>query len=69
MKIYNHLAKLREERNLTQKELAEKLGVLAQTINVIEKGTFEPGVIFTVQLAEVLKVDIKEIFPYKYKAR
>ena len=38
-----HLRELRRSRNLTQKELAESLGIAKSTISMYEKGHHEPN--------------------------
>ena len=39
----NRLKVLRAERDWTQANLADKLGVTRQTVNAIEKGKFDPS--------------------------
>ena len=50
------LAQLRKDRNLTQKELADKLYVSVSTISKWEKGVSTPNIYFLEKLAEALEV-------------
>ena len=36
-KIYNRIAVLRQERNISRKDLAEKIGVNLQTVGYLER--------------------------------
>jgi putative transcriptional regulator len=48
--------------NLTQAELATKLGVSRQTINTIETGRFVPSTVLALKLAKIFRVTVEEIF-------
>jgi putative transcriptional regulator len=48
--------------NLTQAELATKLGVSRQTINTIETGRFIPSTVLALKLAKIFRVTVEEIF-------
>ncbi|KPM48468.1 helix-turn-helix transcriptional regulator [Jiulongibacter sediminis] len=52
----------RAKKDLTQADLAEKVGVSRQTINSIEKGRFVPSTILALKMAEVFKTSVHEIF-------
>ena len=53
---------LRAERNWTQANLAEELGVSRQTINAIEKGKFDPSLPLAFRMARLFGMAIEEIF-------
>lgn len=56
---------LKEERqkaNMTQNELAEKCGVIRQTISEIEAGRNKPSVKLAKAIAEVLDLKWEEFF-------
>ena len=53
---------LRAERDLTQADLAEKLGVARQTINSIEGGKFEPSLGLGMRIARELGAKVEETF-------
>lgn len=58
----NKLKQLRQERGLTQQQLAEKLEVSRQTVISIENGRYDPSLPLAFKLARFLKVSIEEIF-------
>ena len=58
----NRLRELREERGLTQEELAKALGVTRQTIIAIEKGRYDPSLRLAFRIARFFNKRIEEIF-------
>ena len=51
----------RIKKNLTQKQLAELVGVSSSTINRIETGNQIPKVDILLKLAEILEVSVEEL--------
>ena len=51
----------RKEKNMTQKELAEKVGLTASTITKYEKGLLEPNIETLNKIADVLNVTINDL--------
>ena len=58
----NRLRVLRAEHNLSQAELAEKLGVSRQTVNAVETGKYEPSLTLAFKIAHLFKQPIEDIF-------
>ncbi len=58
----NRLRELREERGLTQEELAKALGVTRQTIIAIEKGRYDPSLRLAFRIARFFNKRIEDIF-------
>lgn len=58
----NRLRLLRAERNWSQAELAERLGVSRQTINAIETQRYDPSLPLAFSLARLFGVAIEQIF-------
>lgn len=56
------MKELRARFNLTQGDLAEKTGVTRQTIMSLEKGSYTPSLLLAMNIAEVFKEPIEEIF-------
>lgn len=56
MCFYINLKKCREDKGLSQKEVAEMIGVAPSTYSLYEKGTREPDVIKIKGLAKALNV-------------
>ena len=52
----------REENNLTQAELAEKVGVTRQTIGLIENGGYNPTLHLCVAIAKALNKTLNDLF-------
>lgn len=62
LKMKNSLKVERAKQNLTQAELADKVGVSRQTINSIEIGKFVPSTLLALKVASVLQTTVNEIF-------
>ena len=62
MEIKNRIKEMRARHDMTQKDLAEKVGVTRQTIVSLEKGTYVPSLLLAMNIAEVFKEPIEEIF-------
>ncbi|MEH0153007.1 helix-turn-helix transcriptional regulator [Limibacter armeniacum] len=58
----NKLKVLRAEKDMTQADLADSLGVSRQTINAIEKGKFDPSLPLAFKISKLFKLRIEEIF-------
>ncbi|MEA3325471.1 MAG: helix-turn-helix transcriptional regulator [Euryarchaeota archaeon] len=58
----NKLKVFRAMYDLTQEDLAEKLGVTRQTINAIEKQRYNPSLELAFKLADFFGVAIEELF-------
>ncbi|QYJ69123.1 helix-turn-helix transcriptional regulator [Flavobacterium litorale] len=48
--------------NLTQQELAEKIGVSRQTINALEAGKYVPSTVLALKLSDLFQKTVNEIF-------
>ncbi|MEL6674884.1 MAG: helix-turn-helix transcriptional regulator [Bacteroidota bacterium] len=63
--IQNNIRKLRFfEDEMTQQQLAEKVGVTRQTIIAMEKGKYAPSLELAFKIAHVFKVPLDEVFTY-----
>lgn len=58
----NTLKVERAKQNMTQADLAEKVGVSRQTINSIEIGKYVPSTLLSLKIASVFKTGVDEIF-------
>jgi putative transcriptional regulator len=58
----NNIRVERAIKNITQAELAEKVGVSRQTINTIESNKYIPSTVLTLKIARVLGKPVEEIF-------
>jgi len=64
----NDIRKLRFFHDeMTQKELAEKVGVTRQTIVAIEKAKYSPSLELAFRIARVFNTPLEEVFSYDAK--
>jgi putative transcriptional regulator len=61
-RLANRLKSLRAELDITQAELAEKVGVTRKTVNTVENGVFTPSATLAIKLAQALNVPVEELF-------
>jgi putative transcriptional regulator len=50
------------KNEITQQDLAERVGVTRQTIIAIEKGAFNPSVKLALKMAKMFAVPVEDIF-------
>ena len=62
MKIYNRIAVLRQERNITRKQLAEIVGVNFQTIGYLEREEYNPSLELAFKLSGYFQLPIEFVF-------
>ena len=60
--IHNRIREYRARTNMTQGELAERVGVRRETIGNLEKGRYNPSLVLAWQIAAVFGVAIEDIF-------
>ena len=58
----NRLKVLRAERDWSQADLAERVGVSRQTINAIETGKYNPSLELDFKLGSIFGLRIEELF-------
>ncbi|MBA3049930.1 MAG: helix-turn-helix transcriptional regulator [Alphaproteobacteria bacterium] len=58
----NRLKVLRAERNWSQADLAQALGVSRQTVNALETGRYDPSLPLAFKIAQVFGQPIESIF-------
>ncbi len=58
----NRLRVLRAEREWSQAELAERLGVSRQTVNAIETGKYDPSLPLAFAMARLFERRIEDVF-------
>ena len=58
----NRIKVARAELDLTQEDLANKIGVSRQTINSIEKNRYVPSTILALKLSGLFKKPVNELF-------
>jgi putative transcriptional regulator len=66
--IQNTIRRLRfDHEEMTQPELADKIGVTRQTVNAIELGKYSPSLEVAFRLADVFGVPLDRVFQYEVK--
>ncbi|MGP1361090.1 MAG: helix-turn-helix transcriptional regulator [Candidatus Fimenecus sp.] len=58
----NKIKRLREERGMYQKELAEKIGITDAAICKIEKGIMLPSLPNALAIAETFNITVEELY-------
>lgn len=64
-KIYNRISVLREERGVSRKKLAEKIGVNFQTVGYLEREEYNPSLDLAFRIAEYFDLPVDMIFSIK----
>jgi transcriptional regulator with XRE-family HTH domain len=63
------IAALRKAKNLTQEQFAEALGCSVEFISLVERGVNAPSVARLEKFAQVLNVEVRELFTFEEKKR
>ena len=64
--ISNNIRTLRFHHDeMTQQELADKVGVTRQTIIAMEKGKYSPSLELAFRIARVFESPLEEVFSYE----
>ncbi len=63
--LKNHIKQHRARLDLTQDDLARRVGVRRQTILSIEKGKYAPSALLAFQIARELGMRVDELFELK----
>jgi len=60
--LHNRLKEERERLQITQAQLAEKVGVSRKTINTVENGVFIPSTVLALKLAKAIGKSVEQLF-------
>ncbi|WP_323788277.1 helix-turn-helix transcriptional regulator [Psychroserpens sp.] len=58
----NNIKIERARYNMTQSDLAEKIGVSRQSINAIEKGKYVPSTLLAIKIARLFQMPVEDLF-------
>lgn len=61
-KLYNRIAILRKERNVSRKDLADRVGVNFQTVGYLEREEYNPSLDLAFKISEYFKLPVEFIF-------
>ena len=68
--IVNNIRRLRfDHKEMTQQELADKIGVTRQTVNAIELGKYSPSLEVAFKIADVFGLPLDQVFQYEATKR
>jgi len=68
--ITNQIRRLRfDHGEMTQQELADRVGVTRQTVNAIELSKYSPSLEVAFRIAAVFKVPLDQVFQFSEKPR
>lgn len=62
MRLVNHVKQHRARLDMTQQDLAERVGVRRQTILAIEKGHFIPSALLAFLISRELGMKVDDVF-------
>ncbi|MGI8386929.1 helix-turn-helix transcriptional regulator [Robertmurraya sp. P23] len=63
--VGNHIRRLRFNHDeMTQQQLADKVGVTRQTIVALEKGNYSPSLELAFRIAHAFHLPLEEVFFY-----
>jgi putative transcriptional regulator len=60
--LYNRIAVLRAERQLSRQQLADAVGVGYQTIGYLERGEYNPSLDLALRIAELFGLPVEAVF-------
>ena len=64
-KVTNNIRQLRSDHGeITQGELADRVGVTRQTVNAIEQGKYSPSLEVAFQISRVFGLSLEDVFEY-----
>lgn len=63
--LQNRIKILRAEKNLTQQQLADAIGVIRQTVIAMEQNKYQPSIVLALKLGRFFAVSVEQIFQLK----
>lgn len=60
--INSKLRELRTNKDMTQQNLADRVGVSRQTIISIEQGSYVPSVLLAIKIANIMETAVEDVF-------
>lgn len=61
-RVYDRIAVLRAERGISRKELADAVGVHAQTIGYLERGEYSPSLALALRMSRYFDLPVEAVF-------
>jgi putative transcriptional regulator len=63
--LTNRIKELRAKNNLSQLDLAQRVGVRRETIIFLEKGKYNPSLKLAYDISRIFQLAIEEVFIFK----
>ncbi|MBX3046635.1 MAG: helix-turn-helix transcriptional regulator [Anaerolineales bacterium] len=63
--LFNRIAVLRAERQISRRELANALSIHYQTVGYLERGEFNPSLQLALRIADYFGVSVETVFSLK----
>jgi putative transcriptional regulator len=67
--IRNQIRELRASHEMTQQDLADRIGVTRQTVIAIEQDRYSPSLETAFKIASVFQVPLESVFQYQPNSR
>ena len=67
--IRNRIRELRAEREMTQQDLADRVGVTRQTVIAMEQDKYSPSLETAFKVAIALNVSLEQCFQYEPRGK
>jgi len=64
-KLYNRISVLRQERGISRKELADRIGVNFQTVGYLEREEYNPSLDLAFRICECFDLPVDLVFSSK----
>ena len=61
-KLYNRISVLRQERGISRKELADRIGVNFQTVGYLEREDYNPSLDRAIRICECFDLPVDLVF-------
>ena len=61
-KLYNRIAVLRQERGISRKELADRIGVNFQTVGYLERDEYNPSLDLAFRICDCFDLPVDLVF-------
>jgi len=63
--LYNRIALFRADRGISRRELADAVGVNAQTVGYLERSDYKPSLELAMKIAAYFNIPVEKLFSFK----
>lgn len=65
--FYTNIKKYRLQKDITQQELADRVGVRRETVMRLENAKYNPSLELAIKISRILEVNIEELFVFNFE--